>query len=140
MKTWKPKTFFLASAGIVYLLGQYLSGTWTWARFCLPYAENGKIYCNSPYLDTGMILIAAGEVLAIAGVILLFANEKGVRAWWHMSRWFLPIAALITILLPVSSPLGIFLGRSPNYTATIWLLGFIYALATLVLVIRDRAS
>ncbi|HEX8947030.1 MAG TPA: hypothetical protein VF829_02345 [Candidatus Paceibacterota bacterium] len=144
MKIWKQKVSFLVTAGFVYLLGEYLRGQWflntKLDRLCHPYWENGSLYCHSPYQGLGFVFIAAGEVLAIAGVILLLANEKGVRAWWRMSRWFLPVAALITIFLPVSSPLGIFLGRSPNYTATIWLLGFIYILTTLVLVIRDRVS
>jgi hypothetical protein len=97
------KTSLLVTAGAVYLLGQYLRGQWllnTKLDFmCHPYVENGKIYCHSLYQNIGFVFMAAGQVLAIAGIILLFANAKAITACWRFSRWYLPISIILIIYL-----------------------------------------
>jgi hypothetical protein len=110
------KTSLLVTAGVVYLLGQYLRGQWllnTKLDFmCHPYMENGKIYCHSLYQNAGFVFMAAGQVLAIAGIILLFANARGITTCWRFSRWYIPICTLIVIfffplpIFPVVAPTG----------------------------------
>lgn len=92
------------------------------------------MYCHSLYQSTGFVFITLGEVLAIAGVILLFANEQGVRAWWRMSRWYVPVSAVATLLLSYT----FYLPVTGLVSAEAWirLFGLIYILVTLVLVIR----
>lgn len=136
----KKKIPVFGFAGILYLLGEYLRGDWfvgTKMDFlCHPYIENGKLYCHSLYLDTGLVLIAAGEIFAIVGIILLLANERGLRAWWRVSRWFVPIATLLAIVLPVtfSLPVTGYISRE----AVVWLLGYLYILTTLLIVLGTR--
>lgn len=142
MKTWQQKISFLLTSGVVYLGGEYLRGQWflnTKLDFlCHPYLENGKVYCHSLYQNTGFVFIAAGQMLAIAGIILLFANEAGVRAWWRMSRSFIPLAILAVVFFPPLSPLSLLSGGTPNYEVAVQIFGFVYIISTLVLVVRSR--
>ena len=141
MKMWTKKISFLITAGVVYLLGEFLSGVWLFASFCQPYAENGKIYCNSPYLDIGFAFIAVGQVLAIVGIILLFANTDGFRAWWRFSRWYVPIAAIIIIFFtPVALFSSLMLSSVIPRDRAVYDFGAIYILVTLILVIRGFSA
>ena len=139
MKSWMKKISFLITAGVVYLIGQYLRGQWfvntKFDFLCHPYIENGSIYCHSLYQNAGFLLIAVGEVLAIEGLILLFANEKGFHSWWRFSRLGLPITVFIIIFLANSLALPITGLVSPE--PLVWLFGFIYILITLIIIIKN---
>ena len=133
MNIWMKKIYLLITTGVIYLIGQYLAGSWITASFCQQYFENGKFYCNSPYLDMGLIFITVGEVLAVTAVLLFFANERGFYTWWRMSRWYLPISIVSifffaqTLYLPLS---GLVAPES-----LIWLFGSVYILVTFIIVL-----
>lgn len=140
MNLWLKKISLLPFAGIIYLLGQYLRGLWfqhlaVFDYFLNPcrYSVDGAgVFCNSPYLETGFTLIAAGEMLAIVGIIILFANERGWRAWLKFSYFFVPIAAFIVIFL---SPMPLFPIVPPvSREVVTFVLGYVYILITLVIV------
>ena len=134
------------TAAVVYLIGQYYRGVWFVGAdvrsFCSSYFENGNLYCNSPYIDTlGYPLIAAGEFLAVVAVVLLFAGERGFRAWLKLSAWYLPLAVIGTYLLSQVSINPITLMASypaANYTFEAQLFGFLYVLLTIGAVLRGR--
>ncbi len=79
-------------------------------------------------------------MLAVAGVILLFANEAGLRAWWRMSRWFLPIALIAVIFFSPTSILSLLSSSHPDYEAMTQLLGIVYIITTLVILLRARRN
>lgn len=131
----------ILAAGAVYLLGQYFRGYWlpnfTWPFRCYMVQYQGTTYCDPQYLGTlGWPLITAGEVLAIVGVILLFANARALRGWWRMSCWYVPAAVLLVIFLPYQSPLN-FMSGSPDYNLTVQLWGGLYIIITLGIVLWD---
>jgi hypothetical protein len=138
---FKKGSIFLL-AGVFYFFGQYLRGEWfvnTKIDFlCHPYIENGKTYCHSIYLNQSFSLIAIGEIFAIIGIILLFANERGFRSWFFMSLWFVPLAALAIIFV---TPLLILpINAHASYDGMVWLFGYIYIFITLILVSLRRFS
>lgn len=141
MNSWIKKLSVLGVAGVVYVVGQYFRGIW-FENLPLNPCEFGVdqqgIFCNSPYVDVGFALIDASEIFAIVGVILLFANENGMRAWWRFSRWYVPIATLLVILIgPVNlSPLGLLSGGEGSVEPVVWLFGSLYILFTLGIVLR----
>lgn len=144
MKSLRTSSYVLLSAGVLYLVGQYFQGDWPqhFPVLCL-YKESAQgAYCNWPYLDIGLSFIAAGEIFFIVGIILLFANEVGLRRWWRVSRWYVPIAtAFIAIAGPLNfSPLGLLNGGSGDYATGVWILGLIYIIITLVVVIKGRLA
>lgn len=134
MKIREYKFYFIAVAIALYFVGQYFRGFW-WPNFTWPFpcdvivfGENS--YCDPIFLDTlGWPLIAAGKVLAIAGIIVFFANESGFRAWWRFSRWYIPVIAVIIIFF---FPLPIFpvVAATRRDTAVVFF-GAIYILITL---------
>jgi hypothetical protein len=139
MKIWMKKIFFLAASGVVYLVGEYLRGVWFEnlpINPCQYSIDQQGIFCNSPYVDIGFAFMAAGQVFAIIGIILLFANEKGFRAWWRFSRWYVPIVAFIVIFL---SPIVLFhslmLSSSISRERVVYDFGAIYILVTLFIII-----
>ena len=145
MNTWIQKLSILVSAGIVYLVGQYLRGTW-FENFpvnsCRYVTDAQGTYCYSPYLDTGLALIAAGEILAIVGVILLFANATGLRRWLWLSLFYVPLAVIIAIwFVPTAPSLGFMNGggiSGGDRVNTVWNLGYLYILITLGIVLWGR--
>ena len=140
MNTWIKKPLIFVVAGALYLVGQYFRGMWfvhtNIVRFCRSYVENGKTYCNSPYINNlGWPLIIAGEYFAAIGLILLLANERGFRRWLWTSIVYIPVAfGLILWIYPLHTPLG---GVAP-YAQGVRLFGNIYILITLGIVLRAR--
>ncbi|MHB1769973.1 MAG: hypothetical protein ACYCPH_02760 [Minisyncoccota bacterium] len=138
MKFWIQKLSILISAGVVYLFGQYFRGNWieNFPFLCLYKESPTGAYCNWPYFDTGLILIAAGEILAIAGLILLFANKEGLRKWQWMSLVYIPIS--IFIVAHTHQTPGDWISFSPSPEHVTWLLGYFYLLLTVAIVTGTR--
>ncbi|MDE2079300.1 MAG: DUF202 domain-containing protein [Patescibacteria group bacterium] len=138
----KKKISVFIVAGIVYLIGQYFRGVWFLGSF-IPntcgHAEAGGIpFCNSPYLDTfGWPLIIIGEFLAAIGVILLFANERGFRAWLKFSLFYVPIAAALVLWI---YPIHTFLGGVATYSVGVTNAGWLYVIITVIIVLWTRFS
>ena len=136
MKNWKFKIFFLLFAGTIFLIGQYFHGDW-FADFpmnvCKYYMSSDEIRCLSPYDDTlGYPLITAGQMLAIVGVIVLLANELGLRRWWRVGRWYIPIAALLAFTIFPTSYLGVL---PIDREWAVHAFGYLLILTTLVIVL-----
>jgi len=140
MKTWILKSLVFAIATLIYLFGQYFRGVWT-ERFpflCLYKESPTGAYCNWPYFDSiGWPLIAAGQILAIAGLILLFANKEGLRKWLWMSAVYLPLGALIVFNIPTESHAWA-LSLTPSREHATWLLGYGYLFLTFIIVAGTR--
>lgn len=136
---WYRKASVFVVAGVVYLAGQYFRGMWfvntNLQGFCRSYFENGKAYCNSPYMETlGWPLIHLGQTLAIAAIILLFANAVTFRKWLKFSLFYIPIATALTLwMYPAHTPLG---GVVP-ISQGVYLFGGLFVISTLSIVIRD---
>ena len=136
MKLTYKKVSLFAIAGVAYLVGQYFRGVW-FLGSAIPnvcgHAEAGGIpFCNSPFIDTlGWPLIILGQSLAIAAIILVFANARAWHAWVRFSIWFVPISALVIIsVFPVPFVPGFELSRA-NAT---YLFGNLYAIITALIV------
>lgn len=142
MKIWILKIGVLLSAGVVYLVGQYFRGNW-WPNFTWPYQCNKVVFGNTSYCDPvfmeslGFPLIAAGQILAIAGLILLFANKEGLRKWLWMSAVYLSLGAIIVLNIPTESHAWA-ISLTPSREHATWLLGYLYILTTLVIVAYTR--
>ena len=137
MKNPIQKLSILISAGVVYLFGQYFRGNWieNFPFLCLYKESPTGTYCNWPYFDTGLILIAAGEILAIAGLMLLFANKEGLRKWRWMSLIYLPLSALV---VANTHQTGGWISFSPSPEHVTRLLGYFYLLLTFAIVAGTR--
>ncbi len=140
MKNWIKKISVLVGAGVVYLVGQYFRGVWFEhlpINLCLYSEGSNRAYCNWPYFETlGLPLIAVGEIFAIVGVILLFANASGLRAWWKLSIWYVPIVALFVIF---AAPLPLFPVVAPmSRESLVWIFGVVYIVLSLGAVLRGR--
>ena len=139
MKFWIQKLLVLFFAGVIYSIGEFLRGDWfvnTKLGFlCNPYMENGRVYCHSLYLDTGLVLIAAGEILALVGLMLLFANREGLRKWWWTSLVYVPLSALI---VANTHQTGGWISFTPSPEHVTWLLGYGYLLLTFAIVAGTR--
>jgi len=137
MKIWILKITLLLAAGIVYVMGQYYRGPW-FENFSVNACRYGVdaqgMFCNSPFVDTGLALIAAGQIFAIAGLILLFANKEGLRKWLWMSAAYLPLGALIVLNIPTESHAWA-ISLTPSREHATWLLGYPYILLTLGIVL-----
>ena len=140
MKLWIKKLLISVIAGLTYLAGQYFRGVWLVnvpiRTFCHAYLENGRFYCNSPYINTlGWPLITLGEVFAVIAVIVLFANERGLRKWFRFSLVYLPLAAVLSIYL---SSLRFPLGSTIQLWGPVRFFGIIYALITAGIVLYAK--
>lgn len=139
MTHWYKKFSVFVVAAITYLVGQYFRGSWLADQnirtFCHSYTENGKLYCNSPYLDTlGWPLITLGEFLAVIGIVLLFANERALHRWFKFSLFYVPIATILVLwIYPLTAPLGAIAGYDVGVNNAGWL----YLFATLYIVLRE---
>ncbi len=139
MNLWYKKISVFVTAGLVYLTGQYFRGVWfvntNLQGFCRSYLENGKIYCNSPYLDTlGWPLIDLGQMLAIVAVILLFANAATFRKWLKFSLFYIPIAVgLVYLIYPINIGLG-FLSQPTPRSQGVYPFGELFVIITLGIV------
>jgi hypothetical protein len=131
------------SAAVIYILGKFFGGYWgmQFSPFCHPYYENGKTYCNSAYSHLGSLFVIVGEWLFLVAVILLFANERGMRWFFKFSIVYVPVAALLVASVPASS--SAFLSFGPFQEGVARILGGLYALAALGIVlvarVRERA-
>ncbi len=143
MKNWIQKILVLIGAGVVYVVGQYFRGYWwpdlTWPFSCSKVVSGAVTYCDSYIRDPLQLawpLIAAGEIFAIVGVILLFANVSGLRAWWKLSIWYVPIVALF---LAFAAPLPLFPVVAPmSRESLVWIFGVVYIVLSLGAVLRGR--
>ncbi len=140
MKLWIKKLLIFVIAGFVYTFGQYFRGVWFLnsglPNTCGHAIFNGIPFCDSPYLDTlGWPLITLGEVLAVVAVIMLFANERGLRKWFRFSLVYLPLAAVLSIYL---SSLRLPLGPTIQLWGPVRFFGIIYALVTAGIVLYAR--
>ena len=142
---WIERSSILIFAGIIYLTGQFLSGTWFqnsfFDFFCQPSTENGRQYCNSSYEFTwGWPLINLGEILAVVGFILFFANKAGLSTWLRFSFWYVPITTAFTVWIANTSfsPLGLLNTSATDPVPVIWIFGIVYAIITLAIVIWKR--
>ena len=136
MKNWKFKIFFLLFAGVVFLTGQYFRGVWIEnlpIDICLHSENIQSSSCNWQYFNSlGLPLITAGQLLAIVGVIVLFANELGFRRWWRVGRWYIPIAALLAFTIFPTSYLGVL---PIDREWAVHAFGYLLILTTLVIVL-----
>lgn len=140
MNLWYKKMFVFVSAGAVYLVGQYFRGEWispTWPFQCHLIHSGAIVYCYAPYLDTlGWPLIMLGEMIALTGLALLFANRRGIRSWQQFSYFYVPIAALLTVWLfplqiaPIAPPAPIW--------GAVRFFGVLYTLVTAGIVLYTR--
>lgn len=105
---------------------------------CKTVATKNHICLADTAIRIGWPLIAAGEVFALIGVILLFANASGLRAWLKMSAVFVPLAILGVVFFPVLSPLGLIAPTTPDYQFAVRLFGFAYLILSLGAVLRGR--
>lgn len=136
---WCRKIWPFVLAEVLYLIGEYYRGYWfpgsSFRNFCRPYVENGKLFCNSPYVEQGFALIAAGKVFLAVAVILLFANAKGFRRWLKFSYFYVPIATILVLwLFPFDLPPGITIPLESG----VYDFGFLYILITLGIVLYSR--
>jgi hypothetical protein len=145
MRNWIQKLAVFIIAGVAYLIGQYFRGYWwpnvTWPFSCARVVSGATSYCDSYVRDPFNLawpLIAAGKILAVIAVILLFANAAGRRAWLKMSLIYVPFTIIATVHFPVLSPLGFIGSKTPNYEAAVWFFGIPYVLITLGIVLYTR--
>ena len=142
MNNFRNKISVFGFAGVLYLVGRFLGEPQIFG-FCKMRPYQSDLCLADTAVNIGWPLIAAGEIFAIVGIILLLANERGVRAWWRVSRWFVPTATLLAIVLPItfSLPVTGYISRE----SVVWLLGYLYILLTLAIVLwswwkgRNRA-
>lgn len=136
MNTWIKKFVPFIAAGIVYLAGQYFRGPW-FKDFSFSICHKGidaqGVFCDSLYINLGLALIAAAEVLAIVSIILLFANQAGFRRWFKFSLWYIPVAAVLVIWFTPTSLIALPGPGTPDYTNFTWILGYLYILITVVI-------
>ena len=83
----------------------------------------------------GFPLIAAGEIFAIAGLMLLFANKEGLRKWWWTSLVYVPLSALV---VANTHQTGGWISFSPSPEHVTWLFGYFYLLLTFAIVAGTR--
>jgi len=133
MKLQYKKALVFILAGVVYLAGQYLRGTWfvstSLQNFCRPIIENGTTYCNSPYLNEGIVLIDLGQMLAIIAVILFFVSATTFNRWFKFSLFYVPIVVILDLLIyPISfSPLS----QPLSHAQGVYPFGWLYVVITL---------
>jgi|GEM_PF-6240300 len=141
MKNVTQKLAILVGASVFYIIGQYFRGYWwpnfTWPFPCKEIVSGNISYCDPFYLNSiGWPLIAAGEIFAIVGVMLLFANAAGFRAWRTVSVWFIPVAALFVIF---AAPFPLFPVVAPISREHItWFFGCIYIVLSFGALLRGR--
>ena len=144
MKFWWNRVAVFLVAGVLYLVGQYFRGYWfpnfTWPFSCQEIHFGTSVYCNPIYLETlGWPLIVAGEFLALVGVVLLFANERGFRAWLKFSLYYIPIAAALTLwIFPLHLGFGFDLNTTVPISQGVNDFGKLYLLITLGIVLWRR--
>src|SRR3989344_840108 len=142
MTAWTKRFSVFGLAGMLYVVGQYLWGRWFESfpiNLCQYVTDTQGTYCHSPYINTGFALIAAGQVFAIVGVILLFANRAAWRRWLVSSLVYVPITAYISFSVGGLSPLGLPTYNSVGYPDRwIWLFGALYILITFIIVLVSR--
>ncbi len=137
MKISIKKLGIFIVAGIIYIVGQYFRGVWFLSTFipnvCRNSVDDSGVFCNSPYVETlGIPLITAGEILAVVGIILLFANERAWRAWAKFSLVYIPVATVLTLwIFPFKLPPGVEVSLSRG----VYDFGVLYAIITLCIVI-----
>lgn len=137
------KSLVLLGAVILYVLGQYFRGYWwpnfTWPFRCAHVISGATLYCN-PYvrdpLRLAWPLIAAGEILAIVSLIVLFADRGGFRKWGWMSLVYLPVSTIIVGSIGPHPATWVTAYVSPEHAT--WLLGYGYILLTLAVVAGTR--
>lgn len=118
MKFWMQRLPIFLVAGVVYGLGE-----WYWHS-----------RSTTAMLNFGQPLIAAGQILAIVGIILLAANQRALHKWLWFSLVYIPLGALFVVAsYPVSG--AIFDFSSPPVHNT-WLVGYLYILITLIIVLH----
>jgi len=137
MNLWYKKASVFVVAGVVYLAGQYFRGAWFVSNnlqsFCRPLIENGKTYCNSPFLNEGLALIDLGQMLVIVAVILLFANATTFRKWLKFSIFYIPIVIVLDYLI---YPISFMPSSAPaTYSQGVYPFGWLYVFITLGIVI-----
>ena len=134
------KALVFVVAGLAYLAGQYFRGVWFLGsvvpNVCGYAMSDGVRFCNSPYLNTlGWPLIMLGQMLALVALVLLFADARSFRRWLRFSRVYVPIAAVIIVLVfPVPMPLGLELPR----VGAIRFFGVLYALVAAGIILWSR--
>jgi uncharacterized membrane protein len=137
LNLWHKKISIFVLAGIAYLVGQYFRGVW-FLGSSIPnvcgHAEAGGVpFCNSPYLDTlGYPLIVLGQMLALVGIVMLFADERGWRRWLKFSLVYVPIATALTFWM---YPTHSLLGAPVPITQGVYLFGYPYVFITLGIVL-----
>lgn len=141
MNLWYKKGLLFLTAGIAYLLGQYFRGVWFLGSglpsVCGHAFSSGVQFCNSQYIDTlGWPLITLGEMLALVGLVVLFANARGFRSWLQFSYVYVPLIALIVIFV-FPLPLAPLAPPAPRWGA-VRAFGVLYALITAGIVLYAR--
>ena len=144
MNLWYKKGLVFVIACAAYLFGQYFRGEWispTWPFACQLIHSGAMSYCSAPYIDTlGWPLIMLGKVLALVGLVLLFANRRGFHSWLRFSYVYVPLIAVIVVFV-FPLPLAPLAPPAPRWGA-VRAFGVLYALITagIVLYARLRAS
>ncbi|MDO8407667.1 MAG: hypothetical protein Q7S95_00310 [bacterium] len=133
MKIWIQKSSIFLFAGFLYGVGQFFASP-QWFGYCQARPYESSLCLADTAVGTGWPLIAAGQILAIAGLILLFANREGLRKWLWMSAVYLPLGALIVLNIPTESHAWA-ISLTPSREHATWLLGYLYILTTLLIVL-----
>ena len=134
MKYWIQKSLVFLVAFILYTTGQFLSDPQSFG-YCQTRPYTSNICLAETAINTGWPLIAAGEIFAIAGLMLLFANKEGLRKWWWTSLVYVPLSALV---VANTHQTGGWISFSPSPEHVTWLFGYFYLLLTFAIVAGTR--
>ena len=132
MKLTYKKISIFVIAGVAYLVGVFFSNPGAFG-FCTKAKDTASYICGiSSAINIGWSFIYIGQSLAIAAIILVFANARAWHAWVRFSIWFVPISALVIIsVFPVPFVPGFELSRA-NAT---YFFGNLYAIVTALIVV-----
>ena len=134
MKYWIQKFLAFFIAGVMYIIGEFFSNPQSFG-YCQTRPDRNSLCLANTAINIGWPLIAAGEILALVGLILLFANQEGLRKWWWTSLVYVPLSALI---VANTHQTGGWISFSPSPEHVTWLLGYGYLLLTFAIVAGTR--
>src|SRR3989344_1196013 len=135
MKIWIKKLSIFIAAAALYVAGYFLIQLRI-QNICSDHDPAEYCWIDFP-ASIGWPLSTAGEMLAIVGVILLFANELGFRRWWRVGRWYIPIAALLAFTIFPTSYLGVL---PIDRDWAVGAFGYLLILITLIIVLWSWLS
>lgn len=81
--------------------------------------------------NTAMFIILFSASIALSNVLLLFSSSSMFRSWLRFAKYYLPIAAALILLSPVSD--SSILGFDKEFMS--WLLSGTFFIVSLILII-----